>query len=64
MFVATEAYTIKKCCKCGALHHKLGGSTRFKCPESGCGFHADRDIHTAFNMFLKFRKETTAKFSW
>ena len=57
VFVVTEQYTSKTCCKCGALHHKLGGNTRFKCP--GCGFEADRDIHAAFNVFLKFLKETS-----
>ena len=62
VFVVTEEYTSKTCCKCGALHQKLGGNKRFKCP--GCGFHADRDLHAAFNIFLKFLKETTARFTW
>ena len=64
MFVVTEEYTSKTCCKCGALHLKLGGNKRLKCPVSGCGSHTDRDIHAAFNMFLKFLKETSARFTW
>jgi putative transposase len=64
VFVVTEEYTSKTCCNCSALHQKLGGNKRFKCPRSGCGFHADRDIHAAFNIFLKFLKETSASFSW
>ena len=62
LIVVAEAYTSKTCCKCGALHHKLGGNKRFKCP--GCGFLADRDIHAAFNMFLAFLKETSARLTW
>ena len=60
VFVVTEEYTSKTCCNCGALHQKLGGNKLFKCP--GCGFTADRDIHAAFNIFLKFLKETSARF--
>lgn len=62
MFMVTEEYTSKTCCNCGALHQKLGGNKLFKCP--GCGFTADRDIHAAFNIFLKFLKETSARFGW
>jgi putative transposase len=58
VFVVSEEYTSKTCCNCGALHQKLGGSKRFRCAE--CGFQADRDIHGAFNIFLKFLKETSA----
>ena len=52
VFVVTEEYMSKTCCKCGALHLKLGGNTRLKCPVSGCGFHADGEIHVVFNIFL------------
>jgi hypothetical protein len=55
-------YTSKTCCNCGTLHQKLGGSKSFRC--AGCGFHADRDIHAAFNIFLKFLKETSASICW
>jgi putative transposase len=58
VFIVGEEYTSKTCCKCGHLHETLGGKKVFKCPS--CGFQADRDIHAAFNIFLKFSKETSA----
>ena len=63
-FAVTEAYTSKACCKCGALHEKLGGNKPRTCPGSGCGFDADRDIQAAFNIPLKFVKQTSARLDW
>ena len=52
VIICDEAYTSKTCGKCGFLHNKLGGSKGFKCPK--CGLHADRDIHAARNILLRF----------
>jgi putative transposase len=62
IFVVSEEYTSKICCNCGNLHQKLGGSKTSGC--AGCGFHADRNIHAAFNIFLKFLKEISASICW
>jgi putative transposase len=58
IFHVTEEYTSKTCCACGCLNEKLGGSRTFRCGD--CGFTASRDIHGAFNIFLKFMKEHSA----
>ncbi|WPT15514.1 Putative transposase R104 [Picochlorum sp. SENEW3] len=62
VFVIGEEYTTKTCCRCGILHETLGGSKVFACKS--CCFHADRDILAAFNIFLKFLKETSASICW
>ena len=48
----SEAYTSKQCGRCGTLNDKLGGSEIFKCNE--CGATADRDVHAARNILLRF----------
>jgi transposase len=53
----SEAYTSKTCGKCGHLHSKLGASETFKCPkclENGDKWSADRDLHAARNILLRF----------
>ena len=45
-----ECYTTKGCDCCGLIN-RIGGSERFRC--TGCGRDADRDIHSARNIFLK-----------
>ena len=47
-----EAYTSKTCEVCGTLPNKLGGSKVFKCPK--CNHTADRDIHAAKNILLRY----------
>src|SRR6478672_804662 len=53
----TEEYTSKTCSKCGHVHHKLGGSKLFKCPE--CGHTLDRDKNGAFNILLKALRDAS-----
>lgn len=62
VFVVGEEYTTKTCCNCGILHETSGGSKVFSCKS--CCFHADRDIHAVFNIFLKFLTETSASICW
>lgn len=50
--VVDESYTSKTCEECGSLHQKLGGNKKFKCPC--CGFTADRDLHAARNILLRY----------
>ena len=45
-----ECYATKGCDRCGLIN-RIGGSERFRC--TGCGRDADRDIHSARNIFLK-----------
>lgn len=52
VIICDEAYTSKTCGNCGFIHNKLGGSKEFKCPK--CGLRADRDIHAARNILLRF----------
>jgi transposase len=47
----SEAYTSKQCGQCGKLNDNLGSSEVFKC---GCGARADRDVHAARNILLRF----------
>ncbi|CAK9035006.1 Putative transposase A625R [Durusdinium trenchii] len=47
-----EAYTSKTCEECGKINNKLGGSKTFKCV--GCGHCADRDVHAAKNILLRY----------
>lgn len=47
-----EAYTSKTCGRCGRLNDKLGGSKVFRC--AGCGLVADRDLHAARNIMLRY----------
>ena len=48
----SEAYTSKQCGQCGMLNDHLGGSKVFKCPY--CNISADRDLHAARNILLRF----------
>jgi transposase len=48
----SEAYTSKQCGACGVLNDKLGGSKTFTCRS--CGATADRDVHAARNILLRF----------
>lgn len=50
--LVNEAYTSKTCGACGHIHRHLGGSKLFKCPQ--CGLTADRDIHAARNILLRW----------
>ena len=47
-----EAYTSKTCDECGFIHQALGSNNTFKCP--GCAHEADRDIHAARNILLRY----------
>ncbi len=50
--VVDEAYTSKTCGSCGELNNKLGGNKVFKCNH--CGLIADRDLHAARNILLRY----------
>ena len=50
--VVGEAYTSKTCDECGGLNQKLGSKKVFTCPH--CGNIADRDIHAAKNILLRY----------
>ena len=54
VIICDEAYTSKTCGKCGFIHAKLGGAKQFKCPNSLCSYHGDRDIHAARNILLRY----------
>jgi transposase len=45
-----ECYTTKGCDHCGLIN-RIGDSEHFTCVE--CGREADRDVHSARNIFLK-----------
>ncbi len=48
-----EEYTSKPCEECGILNNAaLRKSKRFKCPA--CDYTADRDLHTARNILLRY----------
>ena len=51
IFTGSEAYTSKQCGLCGRLNEKLGASKVFTCT---CGCVADRDVHAARNILLRF----------
>ena len=48
----SEAYTSKQCGACGHINDTLGSSLEFTCTE--CNLVADRDIHAARNILLRF----------
>jgi putative transposase len=48
----SEAYTSKQCGRCGCLNDHLGGNETFVCEQ--CSSTADRDIHAARNILLRF----------
>ena len=50
----SEAYTSKQCGACGFINDHLGSSITFSCPK--CSKVADRDIHAARNILLRFMK--------
>jgi transposase len=52
ILTGSEAYTSKQCGACGTLNDKLGSSIVFKC--SSCKQEADRDVHGARNILLRF----------
>lgn len=54
----TEEYTSKTCTHCGHVHHSLGGSKVFTCPE--CGYSIPRDYNGAFGVLLKALRDTAS----
>ena len=52
-----ESYTSKTCGQCGTIHHKLGGSKVYRCPNADCGHIIGRDFNGARNILLKFLTE-------
>jgi transposase len=48
----SEAYTSKQCGACGTINDRLGSSITFVC--SNCSSVADRDVHAARNVLLRF----------
>ena len=49
--ITQEPFTTKTCGACGKLHHKLGSSKTFKCPQ--CNYTADRDANAARNILIR-----------
>jgi len=49
-----EPYTSKTCGECGHIHHKLGGSKQFVCPNPACGARMDRDSNGARNILIRW----------
>ena len=52
VLIVDEHYTSKTCGFCGKIDQKLGGKKIFKCHS--CKIEADRDIHAARNILLRF----------
>ena len=50
----SEAYTSKQCGLCGKINDHLKSSETFYCISTTCLCRADRDIHAARNIFLRF----------
>ena len=53
LVVCSEEYTSKTCGKCGELNDNLGSLKVFKCGNTNCDFHIDRDFNGARNILLK-----------
>ena len=53
LIVCNEAWTSKTCSCCGQLHHGLGSSKVFRCPNPACAVTMDRDVNGAKNILLK-----------
>ena len=51
LVIQNEAYTSKKCGRCGQLNRSLGASETFICKS--CDFETHRDINGARNILLK-----------
>ena len=64
VYVVGEEYTTKTCCCCGTINENVGSKKVFQCVNPQCGFVGDRDVHAAFNIFLKFLKETSTVLGW
>lgn len=56
-----EHHTTKTCDLCGTLNHNVGGRKTFKCVDSICGHVADRDIHAAKNILLRYLTRESIK---
>jgi putative transposase len=54
--LVNEAYTSKTCGRCGVVNRALGGRKVFRCPA--CGLEADRDLHAARNILLRYLTTT------
>ena len=50
----SEAWTSKTCDECGTIHRNLGSNKVFKCPSPSCHHTADRDLHAAKNILLRY----------
>jgi hypothetical protein len=51
VLVVSEAFTTRKCGKCGVHNSTVGGAEVFKCRQRGCGYVCFRDLHAA-RIFL------------
>mmetsp|Transcript_4982 Transcript_4982/g.10368 ORF Transcript_4982/g.10368 Transcript_4982/m.10368 type:complete len:602 (+) Transcript_4982:467-2272(+) len=54
LVLCQESYTSKTCNECGTLHHNLGASKIFQCPNPKCNHVADRDVHAARGILLRY----------
>ena len=54
VFTGSESYTSKQCGMCGEINDGLGSSEMFTCAAKCSTFKADRDIHAARNICLRY----------
>jgi transposase len=54
VFTGSEAYTSKQCGMCGEINDALGSSEVFTCAAKCSTFKADRDIHAARNICIRY----------
>ena len=52
VLIVNEAYTTRTCGKCFTVNNDVGVSKVFECVN--CGLEADRDIHAARNILLRY----------
>jgi transposase len=60
LICGSEAYTSKQCGKCGRINDKIKGAETFTCHDPECAAVADRDVHAARNIFLRFLDTTSS----
>jgi len=54
LYVIDEAWTSKKCFRCGSVDLALAGKKSYVCRNPACRMHAHRDVNAALNILLRF----------